>query len=69
MNGTATAYQMKNTGSYQLRRISNGSAILNKQYNRCICMTPIKMTETFTTNRWYTSYRKAVVSGVQDHTL
>ena len=44
-NGTAVEYQqMKNSLSYQLRRVSCGSAILKKQYNRHIYMTLIKTT-------------------------
>ena len=68
MNGITIAYQMKNPRSYQLRRVSYGSATSTKQYNHGICMTPRRMTETFIANRCCTNHHNAEASGDRGHT-
>jgi hypothetical protein len=67
-NGIAIAHQMKNSLSYQLRRVFCGSAILKGQYNRHTYMTLIKMTEIFTAVTWTTTHHNAAVSGHRGHT-
>jgi hypothetical protein len=67
-NGIAIAYQMKNSLSYQLRRVSCGSAILEKQYSRHTFMTLIKTKKIFTTITWYTTHHDAEASGHRGHT-
>ncbi len=42
-NGIATAYQKINLWSYQLRRVSYGSATPNKQCHYGTCTIPIRM--------------------------
>ena len=67
-NGIAFAYQMKNSLSYQLRRVSCGSAILKKQYSRHTFMTLIKTKKIFTAITWYTTHHDAEASGHRGHT-
>ena len=50
-NGIVIALQKKNSLSYKLRRVFYASATLKEQYSRYICMTPRRMTRTFTSIR------------------
>ena len=59
---------MKNSLSYQLRRVSYGSATSTKQYNQGICMTPRRMTQIFIVNRSYTNHHDADACGDRGHT-
>ncbi len=68
-NGIAIALHTKSSLSYQLRRVSYGSATSTKQYNHGTCTTPRRMTQiSFIVNRCYTTHHDAEACGDQGHT-